>query len=396
MGLKMTESAKPYFAMICLQFGYAGMNLVTKTVLDRGMSHYVLVTYRNAFATAAIAPFAFLSERKVRSKMTFPIFMHIFVLALLGPVIDQNLYYIGLKLTSPTFSTAVSNIVPAITFILATLFRMEKTELRKVRCQVKVVGTLVTVVGSILMIFYKGPFISSFRSNIATTTASSPLDGDYLKATVFLLIASLSWSLFFILQASALKKYSAHLSLSTMVCFIGTLQSLALTFVMEHNPSALNIGFDMNLLASAYAGIMSSSIAYYVQGLMIQRKGPVFVTAFNPLVVVIVSIMSFFVLGQGIYLGGVIGVVILTVGVYALLWGKHVDDDNVEIDHEVNVLEVVKCCIGDDNSVLKMPKIDEGDDEDVEIGKVVAAEKESSVVVVVVTCSENMENVSRC
>ena len=51
-------------------------------------------------------------------------------------------------------------------------------------------------------------------------------------------------------------------------------------------------------------GIMSSSIAYYIQGLMMQRKGPVFVTAFNPLVVVIVSIMSFFVLGQGTYLGG--------------------------------------------------------------------------------------------
>ncbi|KAF3559300.1 hypothetical protein F2Q69_00017797 [Brassica cretica] len=127
MGLRMSESAKPYFAMICLQFGYAGMNLVTKTVLDRGMSHYVLVAYRNAFATAAIAPFAFLSERKVRSKMTFSIFMHIFVLALLGPVIDQNLYYIGLKLTSPTFSTAVSNIVPAITFILATLFRISES-----------------------------------------------------------------------------------------------------------------------------------------------------------------------------------------------------------------------------------------------------------------------------
>lgn len=63
MGLKMSESAKPYFAMICLQFGYAGMNLVTKVVLDRGMSHYVLVAYRNAFATAAIAPFALLSER---------------------------------------------------------------------------------------------------------------------------------------------------------------------------------------------------------------------------------------------------------------------------------------------------------------------------------------------
>ncbi|KAJ0258270.1 WAT1-related protein [Hirschfeldia incana] len=394
MGLRMSESAKPYFAMVCLQFGYAGMNLLTKTALDRGMSHYVLVAYRNAFATAAIAPFAFLSERKVRSKMTFSIFMHIFVLALLGPVIDQNLYYIGLKLTSPTFSSAVSNIVPAITFILATLFRMEKVEMRKVRCQVKVVGTLVTVVGSILMILNKGPFINFFRSHLTTTTtASSPLAGDYLKAAIFLLLASLSWASFFVLQAWTLKKYAAHLSLSTMVSFMGTLQSLALAFVMEHNPSALNIGFDINLLASAYAGIMSSSIAYYVQGLMMQRKGPVFVTAFNPLVVVIVSIMSFFVLGQGIYTGGVIGLVVLTVGVYAVLWGKHVDNDGKEIHHEENILEAVKCC-GGNNDPSIMPTIDEGD-EDVETGKVQAVGKESTLVVLGF-CRENVDNVSRC
>ncbi|EOA27257.1 hypothetical protein CARUB_v10023376mg [Capsella rubella] len=388
MGLRMSESAKPYFAMVCLQFGYAGMNLVTKAVLDRGMSHYVLVAYRNAFATAAIAPFALLSERKVRSKMTFPIFMRIFLLALLGPVIDQNLYYIGLKLTSPTFSSAVSNIVPALTIILATIFRMEKVEMRKVRCLVKVMGTLVTVVGSILMIFYKGPFINIFRSHL--TTVSSPPTTDYLKAAVFLLIASLSWASFFVLQAATLKQYSAHLSLSTMVCFMGTLQSLALTFIMEHNPSALNIGFDMNLLASAYAGIMSSSIAYYVQGLMMQRKGPVFVTAFNPLVVVIVSIMSFFVLGQGIYLGGIIGVVVLTVGVYAVLWGKHVDDDGEETHHQEdhNVLEAVKCCSGN-NGLTIMPKIDEADEEDVETGKV-AAEPVPGVVVLVF-CSENVD-----
>lgn len=49
--------------MISLQFGYAGMNIITKVSLNRGMSHYVLVVYRHAFATAAIAPFAFFFER---------------------------------------------------------------------------------------------------------------------------------------------------------------------------------------------------------------------------------------------------------------------------------------------------------------------------------------------
>lgn len=59
------EGSKPYIAMISLQFGYAGMNIITKVSLNRGMSHYVLVVYRHAFATAAIAPFALVLERYV-------------------------------------------------------------------------------------------------------------------------------------------------------------------------------------------------------------------------------------------------------------------------------------------------------------------------------------------
>lgn len=60
---KLLESSKPYIAMISLQFGYAGMNIITKVSLNRGMSHYVLVVYRHAFATAVIAPFAIIFER---------------------------------------------------------------------------------------------------------------------------------------------------------------------------------------------------------------------------------------------------------------------------------------------------------------------------------------------
>jgi drug/metabolite transporter (DMT)-like permease len=117
------EKAKPYFAMICLQFGYAGMNVITKVSLNHGMSHYVLVVYRHAFATISIAPFALILERKVRPKMTWSIFFQIFILALLGPVIDQNFYYAGLKFTGPTFACAMSNILPAMTFVMAVIFR---------------------------------------------------------------------------------------------------------------------------------------------------------------------------------------------------------------------------------------------------------------------------------
>ncbi|KAL2480801.1 WAT1-related protein [Abeliophyllum distichum] len=323
------ETAKPYIAMISLQFGYAGMNIITKVSLNRGMSHYVLVVYRHAFATAVIAPFALILERKVRPKITFPIFLQLFVLGLLGPVIDQNFYYAGLKFTSPTFSCAMSNMLPAMTFVMAVICRMEKVDIKKLRCQAKVVGTIVTVAGAMLMTLYKGDVINLVWSNYThlkksnVPDATGATDKDWLKGSILLIIATLAWASFFILQAITMRKYTAHLSLTALVCFMGTLQSIAVTSVMEHKSSVWAIGWDMNLLAAAYAGIVSSSLAYYVQGLVMQKRGPVFVTAFSPLMMIIVAIMGSFILAEKIYVGGVLGAVLIVIGLYSVLWGKY-------------------------------------------------------------------------
>ncbi|KAF8043709.1 hypothetical protein BT93_A1887 [Corymbia citriodora subsp. variegata] len=323
------QTARPYIAMMSLQFGYAGMNIITKVSLNRGMSHYVLVVYRHAIATVIIAPFAIFLERKVRPKMTFLVFMQIFVLGLLGPVIDQNLYYAGLKFTSPTFSCAMSNMLPAMTFVMAFLCRMEKVNMKKVRCVAKVVGTVVTVGGAMLMTLYKGNVLSfpwsAHMHGPAANGSEAPesADKDWVKGSIFLIIATFAWASFFILQAVTLKRYPAHLSLTTWVVFMGTLQSIAVTLVMEHKPSVWSIGFDMNLLAAAYAGIVSSSLAYYVQGLVMKTRGPVFVTAFSPLMMIIVAIMGSFILAEKIYLGGVLGSALIVAGLYSVLWGKY-------------------------------------------------------------------------
>ena len=42
---------------------------------------------------------------------------------MIRPVFDQNLYYVGMKYTSATFASATVNVLPAITFILAIIFR---------------------------------------------------------------------------------------------------------------------------------------------------------------------------------------------------------------------------------------------------------------------------------
>ncbi|KAK6127184.1 hypothetical protein DH2020_039068 [Rehmannia glutinosa] len=358
------EKAKPYIAMISLQFGYAGMNIITKVSLNSGMSHYVLVVYRHAFATAVIAPFAIVLERKVRPKITFTIFLQLFVLGLLGPVIDQNFYYAGLKFTSPTFSCAMSNMLPAMTFVMAVLCRMEKLDMKKIRCQAKLVGTIVTVAGAMLMTLYKGHVINFFWSNYihprtssnnVTADSTQDSDKDWFKGSILLIFATLAWASFFILQAITLRKYTAQLSLTAIVCFLGTLQSIAVTFVMEHRPNAWAIGWDMNLLAAAYAGIVSSSIAYYVQGLVMQKRGPVFVTAFSPLMMIIVAIMGSFILAEKIYVGGVLGAVLIVIGLYSVLWGKYKEFKDKEAE------EIVEPVKGNNQNAMMIEDIEEND-----------------------------------
>ena len=200
----LMQRCKPYVAMISLQFGYAGMNVITKVSLNHGMSHYVLVVYRHAFATLSIAPFALILERKVRPRMSLRVFVNIFLLALMGPVIDQNFYYAGLKYTSPTFSCAMSNMLPAMTFVMAVIFRMEKVR-KKASCVAKVAGTVVTVAGAMLMTLYKGRAVEMIWSRQTHLHDGPHQDAaaaakDWFKGSIFLIIATLAWASLFILQ----------------------------------------------------------------------------------------------------------------------------------------------------------------------------------------------------
>lgn len=53
----------PFIAMVIVQVGYAGSNVVTKLVMDTGMHPFVQTAYRPIFATISIAPFAYFLER---------------------------------------------------------------------------------------------------------------------------------------------------------------------------------------------------------------------------------------------------------------------------------------------------------------------------------------------
>ncbi|XP_010253282.1 PREDICTED: WAT1-related protein At2g39510-like [Nelumbo nucifera] len=326
---RLFNKAKPFLAVIFLQLGLAGMAIIAKIALDQGLSHYTFVVYRNAVATCVIAPFAITLERKVRPKMTYSVFAKIALLGLLEPVIDQNLYYAGMSYTTATFTAAMCNILPALTFLLAFVLRLEKVNIKNVRSQAKVVGTLVTVGGAMLMTLIKGPTMDLpwTKGTVNNTSQTGhPVQQDPIKGALMIATGCFCWSCFIILQAITLKAYPAGLSLTALLCFMGTIEGAAVALAMQWgNTSSWAIHWDAKFLAAVYGGIMCSGVAYYVQGVIMKERGPVFVTAFSPLCMIIVAILGSFILAEEMYLGSVIGATVIVVGLYLVVWGKSKD-----------------------------------------------------------------------
>ncbi|KAK3009451.1 hypothetical protein RJ639_014208 [Escallonia herrerae] len=330
---ELLRGAKPYLAVIYLQFGYAGMSILADVALNKGMSHYTFAVYRNAIAVAVFAPFALVLER---------------------PVIDQNLYYTGMKYTTATFATAMCNIVPAITFSMAWIFRLEKVNIRRRHSQGKILGTMVTVGGAMTMTLMKGPRIGFpwVKNSRHYQSTASPTDHQRsVKGSLMVTAGCFGWASFLTLQAVTLKSYPAELSLVSLICMMGALQGTIVTLLVEKGNTAIwSLRWDIKLLAVAYGGVIGSGVNYYVAALVMKEKGPVFVTAFSPLGMFVVAIMGSIFLAEQMDLGRIVGAIVVVVGLYLVIWGKSKDqsssetdrDQVAQIDHETNTANDAK------------------------------------------------------
>ncbi|KAM7489842.1 hypothetical protein LguiB_027326 [Lonicera macranthoides] len=349
--------AKPYLLVILVQFGYAGMVILAKTALNQGMNHYTFAVYRNAIATLFFAPFAIFFERKVRPPMTISTFFKIMVLGFLEPVLDQNLYYAGMAYTSATFAVAMCNILPALTFLMAWIFRLERVNLKSIHSHGKIVGTVVTVGGAMIMTLIKGHTIGlpwTKTHTINSESSSTSVHQDPTKGSIMITIGCFCWASFVILQAVTLKTYPAELSLTALICGGGTLQGAILTLIVETgNTSIWSIHFDTKLLAALYSGLICTGLSYYISGIIMREKGPVFATAFNPLSMVIVAIMGSFILSEQLDIGRVIGAIIIVIGLYLVIWGKSKDRNLSNSNKDDQIVDVLSV-----SSTSKVPIIE--------------------------------------
>lgn len=190
------------------------------------------------------------------------------------------------------------------------------------RSWAKVGGTLATVGGAMIMTFVKGPAFRLF--SIDGIQGTSNIDKHHTMMGALMICGGcLSWACFMVLQGNATKAYPADLSLTVWICFVGTVEGAVVALIAERqNTAAWKLKWDMELLAVFYNGILCSGVTYYLQSVVMRARGPVFVTAFSPLNMIIVAVFGSLFLGENMNVGKVIGAFIITGGLYLIVWGK--------------------------------------------------------------------------
>nr|GMD57567.1 WAT1-related protein At2g39510-like isoform X2 [Ipomoea batatas] len=204
------------------------------------------------------------------------------------------------------------NAIAAVIFAPFALFleRLEKVKIKSLHSQAKIVGTASAIGGAMIMTLVKGPIIllpwTKHSNHVVFHSAQHVMNqhSDPIKATLLLAGSCISTAIFIILQ-----------------------------------------------------GLVRSGAVYYIYGIIMKVKGPVFVTAFNPLSMVLVAIIGSFVLSEKLYMGRVLGAVIVLVGLYLVIWGKSNDQTSPDNNDQNHALPI-------DN---KQPQVVQGVNKDITV-----------------------------
>ncbi|XP_010268214.1 PREDICTED: WAT1-related protein At3g30340-like isoform X2 [Nelumbo nucifera] len=280
----------PHAAMILVQLIAASYIVLSKVILVDGISSSVYLVYQFILATIFMAVLAFFLER-----ITIP----------------QNLVVGCLYFISSTIEASVFNLVPVFTYILSVISRQEALELNTWWGRGKIFGTLLSVSGALTLMLWRGSSVSLLTSTL----------GDWLLGLFMVLFGILSYSAWILMLRPMMEIYPAEFSLTAIMFFFGTLQTSVVAAILSREASDWKLKWDLELLSIVFGGVLNSGLAYLLLTWGASIKGPIFVAAFTPLTFVFAAIMET-TLGSTLYLGSIVGSIVIVLGLYIYLWSK--------------------------------------------------------------------------
>ncbi|EXB82634.1 Auxin-induced protein 5NG4 [Morus notabilis] len=333
----------PFVGMVLAILAQTSNMVIAKTAMSHGTNKFIMVVYSNTISSLILLPCSFFYHRSNRPSMTSSLFGRFFLLALFG-CSGQIFGYVGIEYSSPTLGTTMFNLIPAFTFILAVIFRMETLYWRSSSSQAKILGTIMSMIGAFVVIFYKGPPvvkrlpISNLSNQLLFSSHSHwILGGFFLASDCFVS------SLWYIVQASTQKKYPAVLLAVLYQISLSAVMSAIFALIVVKDASAWKLKLDMGLVSILHTAIVSTVIRYSLITWCVSKAGAFYCAMFKPLGIIFTVFMGAIFLGESFYLGSLIGATIIVTGFYVVMRGKAKDQEKVDssessLDHNSPLL----------------------------------------------------------
>lgn len=325
--------------MVAAESANVGINILFKAASSKGMSYYVFIAYGYAISNLAILPFLFIfPSSTARPSFKFPLISRFCLLGFIS-FFGQMLAYKGIDYSSPTLAAVINNLSPAFTFILAIIYRMEKVALRSSSTQAKIIGTVVSIAGSLVVVFYRGPtiFSSASSGSFYQPLGSLPLS-NWLTGGILIIAERILFSIWGIVLTEVMQIYPAEIIAVFLYGLCGSIMYLPVFLTAVPNPSSWILRPRIAIVAVAYSGVIGT-LMMLAQAWGLRVKGPVYVAIFKPFSIAIAAAMSTLFLGEALYLGSVVGSIIISVGFYAVIWGKAREEAIVDDDYQCPLLQ---------------------------------------------------------
>ncbi|KAB2034066.1 hypothetical protein ES319_D04G059500v1 [Gossypium barbadense] len=327
----------PLTAMVAIECTNVGLNVLFKKATSKGMSYFIFITYTYAIGALLLLPLSFLfPSGRVLPSLKFHLGFRIFLLGLIG-FFAQVCAYKGIDYSNPTLASTIRNLSPAFTFILAVLFRLERVALRSSTSQAKIMGTIASISGVLLVVLYKGPQVFSSPSPSSTLLQLSY--SNWVIGGILLAVAYLLFSIRYIIQTQVMEIYPAELLVALFYNICAAIISAPVSLIAESELSSWMLRPSVAVIAVLYSGVLQAFSTFAISwGLHL--KGPVYIAIFKPVSIAIAAFMSAIFLGDSLYLGSIIGAIIISIGFYAVIWGKAKEDERTTSSSKVPLLKV--------------------------------------------------------
>lgn len=278
-----------YYILILQQIIASTTHIIAKNVLLSVPSPLLLVLRASIASLGYIVYLMFKKEKLFRIERKD--ILGLVILAILNIPINQFLFFISLKYTSPPNVALAYALTPAFILIIAYFFLKEKLS------RLKTLGIAIALGGTLLILFEKGVNISS----------------DNFLGNLLALSASLAWAVYTIVGKKYVIKYGAIYTTAVAMLF-GLIAFLPIFFIVRPDYSIFQI--DVSLWGQIfYLGLITSGVAYVLWYFALKKMEASKLAVFSNLQPILTTVMAIIFLDYTLTGYFIIGGILTIIGV---------------------------------------------------------------------------------